>query len=147
MNNVIILVGRIARNIELRKTQNGISTCNITLAVTRNYKNNQNIYETDFLTCVCYNHNAEKVAEWCQKGDMIGIRGMLQSRTYEKDDKKVYATEILVDKVNFLATGKKENKEKVEEKKEETTDVFDKAINEFSKEADLSELSSMDLPF
>ena len=72
---------------------------------------------------------------------------MVQSKIYEKDGKKVYATEILVDKINFLATGKKENKEKVEEKKEETTDVFDKAINEFSKEADLSELPSMDLPF
>lgn len=84
------------------------------------------------------------VAQYCQKGDLIGIRGYIQSRTYEKDGKKVYTTEILVDRINFLSQAKKEDK-KVEVTKEETTDAF----AEFAKEADLDDIGIADdgLPF
>ena len=140
---MIILVGRIARNIELRTTTSGIKTCNITLAIPRNYKNSKGEYETDFITCICYRQIAERVAEYCQKGDLIGINGMIQSRTYEKDGKKVYTTEIIADKVTFLSSSKKEVKEQKEH------DPLDKAVEEFSKEADLSDIGIDDdgLPF
>ena len=127
--NYTILTGRICRNIELRKTQSGMSVCNVTLAVPRNYKNSEGVYDTDFLTCVCYKQVADMVSNYCKKGDMIGIHGMIQSRTYEKDDKKVYTTEIVVDKVNFLSSAKVKE-EKVEVKKEETTDAFAQFANE-----------------
>jgi len=151
MNNLVVLVGRICRNIELRTTTSGISTCNITLAIPRNYKNSEGIYETDFITCICYRHTAEMVSQYCQKGDLIGIHGMIQSRNYEKDGKKVYATEILTDKVNFLSSAKKqenasnENITRNDAVKEETSDPFE----EFRKEADLSDIGLDDdnLPF
>lgn len=141
--NYTILTGRICRNLELRKTQSGMSVCNVTLAIPRNYKNSEGIYESDFITCVCYRQVADMISTYCKKGDMIGIHGMVQSRSYEKDGKKVYTTEIVVDKVNFLSQAKKE--EKVEVTKEETTDAF----AEFSKEADLSDIGIDDesLPF
>ena len=143
MNNVCILAGRICRNLELKKTQSGMSVCNVTLAIPRSYKNSEGIYESDFITCVCYRNTAEMVAEYCQKGDLIGIKGMIQSRTYEKDGKKIYTTEIIVERATFLSSAKKEVKEK-EEVKEEKQDPFDKAVEEFANEVVLDDES---LPF
>lgn len=144
MNNIVILVGRISRNIELRTTQNGLSVCNITLAITRKYKNSNNEYGTDFITCVCYRQVAEMISKWCQKGDLIGIKGTIQSKTYEKDGKKVYTTEIIVEDITFLNSKSKEKKEELQPK-----DEFDKEIEDFSKEADLSVLNQekLELPF
>lgn len=132
-----MLIGRICRNIELKKTQNDISVCNITLAIPRNYKNSEGIYETDFITCICYRNIAEKVAEWCQKGDLIGIKGMIQSKNYEKDGKKIYTTEIVADKVSFLSNKSKEINEDI--KKESNSDS-NKDYEEFANE-------NSDLPF
>ena len=140
MNNTVILIGRIARNIELKKTPNAVSVCNITLAVVRNYKNANGEYDTDFITCICFREIAERVAEKKKKGDLVGVRGTIQIRSYEKDGKKVYATDIIVDKLNFLSQANKkvEVKEEkvVEEKKEDP-------YEQFSKENDLE----WELPF
>lgn len=124
-----------------------MSVCNVTLAIPRNYKNSEGTYDTDFITCVCYKHIAEMVSQYCNKGDMIGIHGMIQSRSYEKDGKKVYTTEIIVDKLNFLGVAKKEEVKREEVKKEEKVDEFSQAFEDFSKEADLSELNQFELPF
>lgn len=141
MNNIVILIGRITRNIELKKTPNAISVCNITLAVNRNYKNSEGVYETDFITCTCYRNIAERASMYCKKGDLVGIKGMIQVRDYEKDGKKTYATEIIVDRLNFLsiASKKEEVKEEqvVEEKIEDPYEVFSKENN----------MEEMELPF
>lgn len=132
-----MLIGRICRNIDLKKTQNDISVCNITLAIPRNYKNINGEYDTDFITCICYRNIAEKVAEWCQKGDLVGIKGMIQSKTYEKEGKKIYTTEIVADKVTFLSSKSKEINEDI--KKESNSDS-NKDYEEFASE-------NSDLPF
>lgn len=137
MNNIVILIGRLIKKPELRKTTTGLSVSTFTLAINRNYKNSEGLYETDFINCKAYNHSAERLNNFCEKGDLIGIKGMIQTGSYEKDGKKIYTTDIVAERINFLSASKKEIK--FEEKQENT---FDKNIEEFSQEVDFS-----DLPF
>ena len=143
MNNIIILIGVVARNIELRTMPSGKDTCNVTLAVKRNYKNSNGEYETDFITCKAFSQKAELISKYCKKGDTIGIKGMILTGSYEKDGKKVYTTDIMIQDISFL------KQSKVEVKEEKVQDPFDKAIREFSKEADLNDIGIDDdgLPF
>ena len=61
----------------------------ITLAVNRGYKNQNGEYDTDFIPCVLWRGVAENAAEYCHKGDLIGIRGRLETRKYENEEKKI----------------------------------------------------------
>ena len=83
MVNQIVLVGRIARTPETRITENGKKMANLTLAVPRNYKNSNGEYDTDFLDCTLWSAVAESTSEYCETGDMIGIKGRIQNRSYE----------------------------------------------------------------
>ncbi len=116
MLNQIVLVGRLVKTPELRITENGKKTSTITLAVPRNYKNINGEYETDFLDCTLWTNVAENTSEYCQTGDMIGVKGRVQSRIITQDDgTKKKKTEIVAEKVTFLAQAPKkreENREK-----------------------------------
>ena len=83
MVNQIVLVGRIARTPETRITENGKKMATLTLAVPRNYKNSNGEYDTDFLDCTLWSAVAESTSEYCETGDMIGIKGRLQTRVVE----------------------------------------------------------------
>lgn len=109
MLNQIVLVGRLVKTPELRITDNGRKTSVITLAVPRNYKNQDGQYDTDFLECVLWTGIAENTAEYCKTGDMIGVKGRVQSRIIEKEDgTKKKKTEIVVERVTFLSSSNKE---------------------------------------
>lgn len=88
MLNQAVLVGRIVKEPELRKTDNGRAVSNITLAVPRAFKNTNGEYETDFISCVLWKGVAESTVAYCKKGDLVGVRGRLQTRIYEKDEEK-----------------------------------------------------------
>lgn len=108
MLNQIVLVGRLVRTPELKVTDNGKKTSVITLAVPRNYKNQDGQYDTDFLECVLWTGIAENTAEYCKTGDMIGVKGRVQSRVIEKEDgTKRKKTEIVAEKVTFLSSSNK----------------------------------------
>lgn len=100
MLNQLTLVGRLVSDLEINETKNKTKECNITLAVPRTYKN-----ETDFISVRLYNEIATKVVEYCKKGDLIGIKGRVQTR--QEDNKNII--EIIAERVSFLA--KKSNKE------------------------------------
>ena len=105
MLNQIVLVGRLAKSPELRVTDSGKKMATITLAVPRSFKNSNGEYDTDFLDCTLWTGVAENTAEYCQTGDMLGVRGRVQNRYVEKEDgSKVRKTEIIADKVTFLTT-------------------------------------------
>lgn len=109
MLNSTIVVGRLVRNPELRETENGRKVTNITLAVPRSYKNIKGEYETDFIDCVLWTGIAETTSEYCHKGDLLGIKGRLQTRIIEFDDEsKKYITEVVAEKVSFLSPKNKE---------------------------------------
>lgn len=100
MNNMSMLIGRLVSDLQINETENGRKVCNITLAVPRSYKNNEGIYETDFIPVVLYSSMAETTTEYCKKGDLIAVKGRLQSN----DDK----IQLIAEKVSFLSSKPKE---------------------------------------
>ena len=107
MLNQIVLVGRLTSDPEVQELEEGKKKITITIACPRSYKNAEGIYETDFIDCVLWNAIATNVSEYCKKGDIVGIKGRIQTTVIE--DKKY--TEVVAEKVTFLSSGKKDNKE------------------------------------
>lgn len=105
LNNTVI-VGRIVRDLELHETENGNKVAEITLAVPRNFKNMDGQYDTDYLPCKLWKGVAETTAEYCKKGDLVAIKGRLQSRSYETEDAKHNVVELVAERVSFLSTKK-----------------------------------------
>jgi len=109
--NQAILVGRIVREPEVKDTEKG-KVSNITLAVPRAFKNPNGQYDTDFISCVLWKGVAESTAEYCKKGDLVGIRGRIQTRTVElEDETKKHYVEVVADKVTFLSSKRQEEAE------------------------------------
>ena len=94
--NLVILIGNITKDFELRKTTNGKSTCSFSLAVQRDREH------ADFPNCVAWNETADLLHRYCHKGSKVGIIGKLNTRSYQKDGRNVYVTEVLVNSVQFL---------------------------------------------
>ena len=112
MLNQVILVGRLVKTPDLFVAESGKKGTIVTLAVSRAFKNLNGEYDTDFLDCTLWTGIAENTAEYCKKGDVIGVRGRLQSRIIEKDDGTKYKKmEIIADKVTFLSSGKADSEE------------------------------------
>lgn len=109
MLNQTVLVGRLVRDPELRETDSGRKVTNITLAVPRSYKNLNGEYDTDFISCVLWKGVAESTVEYCKKGDLIGVKGRVQSRNIElEDETKKQVVEVVAEKVTFLSSRKPE---------------------------------------
>ena len=107
--NKVIEIGRNTKDIELKQTRSGTSVVEFTIAVKRDYKTANGEYESDFLNCVSFNKTAELISRYVKKGDMIGIEGKLQTRNYtNKEGRKIYITEIVVENVEFLQTKKQD---------------------------------------
>ncbi|MBQ6998734.1 MAG: single-stranded DNA-binding protein [Clostridia bacterium] len=99
--NKVILMGRLARDPELRSTPNGVSVCTFALAVSRRFKNANGEYDADFINCVAWRQTAEFISKNFAKGRMLGVVGSLQTRSYDKDGQKRYVTEVSVDEAYF----------------------------------------------
>lgn len=101
MLNQTVIVGRIITIESEKETNKGM----VTLAVPRSFKNAEGEYETDFIPCVLYNGIAQNVLEYCKKGDLVGIKGRIQTRIIEQDDEtKINVVEVVAEKVTFLST-------------------------------------------
>ena len=112
MLNQVVLVGRIVYDLELKKNDNGKKFLTLTLAIPRSFKNMEGNYDTDFIRCLIFDNVAENTNEYCKKGDIVGLKGRLQSRVVEKDEKKENVMEVIGEKVTFLTSSKtKEEKE------------------------------------
>ena len=99
MINNVTLVGRLTKDPELRKTQNGVSVVSFTVAVNRRFNRD----ETDFINVVAWNQTADFLARYATKGSLVGIEGRIQTRNYEdKTGNKVYVTEVVADSVQLL---------------------------------------------
>lgn len=103
MLNQVVLVGRLSKEVILEETENEKKVANITLAVPRSFKNEYGEYETDFINCILWNSIAENTSEYCEKGDLVGIKGRLESK-----NEKVY---VIGEKVTFLSSNKKKGEE------------------------------------
>ena len=104
--NKVIVVGNLTKSIELRYTGTGLAVANFTLAIKRETKNKDGEYDSDFINCIAFGNHAEMISKFFDKGSKIGIEGHIQSGSYEKDGKKVYTTDVVVENVHFVESKK-----------------------------------------
>ena len=102
MLNKIFIMGRLTRDPELRRTQNGTAVTSFTLAVDRDFKNADGTKDTDFIDVVAWRNTAEFVSKYFSKGRMAVVSGRLQIRNWEdKDGNKRKTAEIVAESVYF----------------------------------------------
>lgn len=102
MINRVVLVGRLTKEVELRKTQSGAQLYHSLLRATEDLKQ-EGQPDADFINCVAWNKVADLMAQYLKKGALIGVEGRIQTRSYDgQDGKRVYVTEVVADSVQFL---------------------------------------------
>ena len=105
MHNMLYLIGRLVDNPVIEDNSEDKKISNIVIAVQRAWKNEKGIYETDFFECTLINGIAENVVNYCKKGDLVGIKGRLESKKYDGPDtniKQLYR--VIVEKISFLSS-------------------------------------------
>ncbi len=107
MINQVVIVGRITNDIKTKKLKNGSTKSIISLAVPRSFENSEGNYDDDFVDCVLYDNIAKNTCEYCETGDIIGIKGRVQSREIVNKNKTNYVMEIIAEKVTFLSSNSK----------------------------------------
>lgn len=122
MLNQVVIVGRLVRDPEVKETDSGKKVSNITLAVPRAYKNADGEYDTDFVDCTLWNSVAQNTSEYCRKGDIVGVKGKIETEMYEKDGENRKSTSIIAEKVTFLSSSNKE-KDDVEKSNDDDLDM------------------------
>ena len=101
--NVVVLSGTLVRDVELRYTKNDLAIANFTIAIKREVKNKDGVYESDFVNCIAYGKLGETINNYFKKGSRILLDGKIQTGSYEgQDGKKVYTTNIAVNQINFV---------------------------------------------
>ena len=103
--NKAFLIGRLTRDPELRYSSSNAAIVNFSIAIDRQYTNNQGQRETDFINIVAFQKQAENIKKYVTKGSLVAVDGRIQTRNYEdKDGKRVYVTEVVADRVQFLSS-------------------------------------------
>ena len=101
--NQTCLIGRLTKDAELKYTPANQAVAQFTLAVNRTFKNANGERETDFINCVIWRQSAENFANWAKKGNLIGITGRIQTRSYENQQgQRVYITEVIAENFQML---------------------------------------------
>lgn len=134
MINHVVVVGRLTKKPELKFTANGTKYTQFNVAAQRNFKNKSGEYEADFISCLMWKTAAENFVKFTDKGSLVGIEGRIQTRSYDKDGRTVYITEVLAEGFSLL-----ESRKTVEQRNNQP--VFS------SNEAESIEFSEDDLPF
>ncbi len=106
--NSVTLVGRITKEIELRKTQSNTSVCNFTVAVDRRFTQNGE-KQADFISCIAWKQGAEFLDRYATKGTIVSVEGRIQTRTYDGQNGKVYVTEVVADHVQIISQRNQES--------------------------------------
>lgn len=119
MNNTLICIGRITRDLELRYTTNNKAVVNIPLAI------NNGKDDTTFIDIVVYGNVAEMTHKYCKKGDLIGAQATIKNNNWtDKEGKNHYDYKFMGYKVTFLSTKKKEDNSQSEQENNSNEDIF-----------------------
>ena len=105
MINSVVLVGRLTRDVEVRKTASGLSVAAFTVACDRRLsqeQKNNGAQSADFINCVAWRGSADFLGSYAHKGDTVGVEGKIQTRNYDRDGQRVYVVEVLANSVNLL---------------------------------------------
>lgn len=110
MLNQIVMVGRLTADQEVTTLENDKEKSQITIAIPRNYKNADGEYDTDFVDCILWDGVAKSTSMYCKKGDIVGVKGRIQTSNYEsKDGKNIKLTQVVAEKITFLSSNKNSN--------------------------------------
>ena len=110
MLNQIVMVGRLTADPEVTTLENDKEKSQITIAIPRNYKNADGEYDTDFVDCILWDGVAKNTSMYCKKGDIVGVKGRIQTSNYEtKDGKNIKLTQVVAEKITFLSSNKNSN--------------------------------------
>ena len=127
--NSVTLVGRITKDIELRKTSSNTSVCNFTVAVDRRFQSQQaNSQSADFINCIAWRQSADFLASYAQKGTIVGVEGRIQTRSYDGANGKVYVTEVVADRLSLISSSKRTGSERPSGGTSVSRDDISKAI-------------------
>ena len=151
--NHVNLVGRLVRDVELRKTNSNTSVCSFTVAVDRRFKSQQpGAQDADFISCIAWRQSADFLARYGSKGAIVSVEGRIQTRNYDNaNGQKVYVTEVVADSVQLISS---KNTSSVSEpvNNQTFTPSVDSGYGSDPMEDDFSntpslDISSEDLPF
>lgn len=148
--NKVCLVGRLTKDVELRFTESNIAVATFSIAVNRNFTNQEGEREADFVNIVVWRKQAENCKNYLTKGSQVAIDGRIQTRNYDgQDGKKVYVTEVVAESVEFLST---KTSEKVSDAPAGKTDAevlkdVMEEKNPFAEFGEQIEINPDDLPF
>ena len=151
--NKVILIGRLARDPEMRTTNSGVTMTRFTLAVSRPFNSQDGKEQTDFIGCIVWRRQAENVAKYCTKGSQVAIEGRIQTGSYDaQDGTKRYTTDVVCDNVTFLGSknsnagsnGYTPDEPAMDDIDMPTADVSEDPFKDFGDEIALSD---DDLPF
>ena len=142
MINRVVLVGRLTRDPELRRTNSGTSVCSFTVAVDNRTKNADGTKTASFIPCTAFQQSADNMSKFLRKGSLVGIEGRLNQRSYVRQDgSKASVLEVLCDSVQFLEP--KSNAEQAPD----TVTFEDAAPADEGKNLDSISMADDDLPF
>lgn len=140
MINNVVLVGRLTRDANLKYTQSNIAVATFTLAVNRPFKNEAGDRDADFINCVIWRQSAENLANWAKKGSLIGITGVIQTRTYDNQQgQRVYVTEVVAENFRLMEFKKDNSQQVVDSQPQESPN--------FARNSNPMDISDSDLPF
>lgn len=128
MLNNCVIIGRLTRDPELKKTQSGVSFIRFTLAVNRSFKDDSGETQADFISCIAWRAQAENLAKYMRQGSLIGVEGRIQTGSYESDKGTVYTTDVVANNITFLESKGSQNNngyQKQEEPQYYEQDVVD----------------------
>lgn len=108
MNNCNF-IGRLTKDPEAKRAASGKAYCNFSIAIDRGYKDSQGNKITDFIPCVAWDNTANLITQYFTKGNLIGINGRMESRSYDDKGTKRTTYSILVISIDFIQ-GKSESK-------------------------------------
>lgn len=112
MLNQVVIAGRLTADPVVEEVDGGKKVSSITVAVPRSYKNVDGTYDTDFIRCTLWGGIAENTCEYCKKGDIVGVKGRIQTSSYETEDgNKKYAMKVVAEKISFLSSRKADENE------------------------------------
>lgn len=144
--NVVSLIGRLVKDLDLRYTQSGKAVATGTLAVNRRFKNASGENEADFINIQIWDKGAENLANFTRKGSQIGVNGRIQTRNYEnKEGQRVYVTEIVVE--NFTLLESKKDNTNSGQANQGGNRSNNQSRDPFSSHGESIDISDSDLPF
>lgn len=100
--NKVILVGRLTKDIELRKTTNNTSVCDFTVAINRRFSSKDGEKQTDFIDCTAWRQSADYLSNYAKKGDIVYVEGRLEKSSYDGQNGKVYKVTVVADSVQLI---------------------------------------------